>query len=143
MHSRGSEIHIWRVGIVDSCDIFVYGYGRKYSISHLNNPEILKNVSNHTGRLEVAFWGDEIYMDLNLLCYKLLLIVIWASQVALVVKNPPANAGDTRDIEWILGLGRFSWRRSWQLTPVSLPGESPWTEELSMQSMGSQRVRQD
>ena len=57
MHPPGSEIHIWRAGKIDSCDIFVYSYGRKYSISHLNNPEILKNVSNHTGRLEVAFWG--------------------------------------------------------------------------------------
>ena len=31
---------------------------------------------------------------------------IWASQVVLVVKNPPANAGDTRDAGLILGLGR-------------------------------------
>ena len=30
----------------------------------------------------------------------------WASQVALVVKNPPANAGDARDACSILGLGR-------------------------------------
>ena len=30
-----------------------------------------------------------------------------ASQVALVVKNPPANAGDSRDIGSIPGLGRF------------------------------------
>ena len=29
-----------------------------------------------------------------------------ASQVALVVKNPPANAGDVRDVGSILGLGR-------------------------------------
>ena len=29
-----------------------------------------------------------------------------ASQVALVVKNPPANAGDLRDAGLILGLGR-------------------------------------
>ena len=29
-----------------------------------------------------------------------------ASQVALVVKNPPANAGDTRDAGLIPGLGR-------------------------------------
>ena len=29
-----------------------------------------------------------------------------ASQVALVVKNPPANAGDTRDMGSIPGLGR-------------------------------------
>ena len=29
-----------------------------------------------------------------------------ASQVALVVKNPPANAGHIRDMGLILGLGR-------------------------------------
>ena len=29
----GSEIHIWRAGITDGCDIFVYWYGRKCSIS--------------------------------------------------------------------------------------------------------------
>ena len=28
-----------------------------------------------------------------------------ASQVALVVKNPPASAGDVRDVSWISGLG--------------------------------------
>ena len=30
----------------------------------------------------------------------------WASQVAPVVKNPPANAGDIRDSDSIPGLGR-------------------------------------
>ena len=30
----------------------------------------------------------------------------WASQVVLVVKNPPANAGDVRDSGSIHGLGR-------------------------------------
>ena len=33
-------------------------------------------------------------------------IYIWASQVALVVKNLPANAGDIRDASSIPGLGR-------------------------------------
>ena len=31
---------------------------------------------------------------------------MWASQVALVVKDPPANAGDIREIGLIPGLGR-------------------------------------
>ena len=31
-----------------------------------------------------------------------------ASQGALVVKNPPANAGDIRDVNVIPGLGRSS-----------------------------------
>ena len=30
-----------------------------------------------------------------------------ASQVVLVVKNPPANAGDRREASWISGLGRL------------------------------------
>ena len=30
----------------------------------------------------------------------------WASQVGLVVKNPPANAGDVRDSDSIPGSGR-------------------------------------
>ena len=33
-------------------------------------------------------------------------IFIWASQVALVVKNPPVNAGDVRDVGSIPGSGR-------------------------------------
>ena len=32
---------------------------------------------------------------------------IWASQVVLVVKNLPANAGDIRDSRSIHGLGRY------------------------------------
>ena len=26
-------------------------------------------------------------------------------------------------------VGKIPWRRTWQPTPVFLPGESPWTEE--------------
>ena len=33
--------------------------------------------------------------------------MIGASQVALVVKNPPANAGDMRDVSLIPGSGKF------------------------------------
>ena len=33
-------------------------------------------------------------------------IITWASQVALVVKNPPTYAGDRRDTGSIPGLGR-------------------------------------
>ena len=32
--------------------------------------------------------------------------LVWASQVALVVKNPPADAGDIREVGMIPGLGR-------------------------------------
>ena len=50
-------------------------------------------------------------------------VVCRASQVALVVKNPPANAGDIRDTGSIPGLGRSPWRRAQQITPVLLPGD--------------------
>ena len=36
----------------------------------------------------------------------LTLHILWAFQVVLVVKNPPDNAGDTRDTDLIPGLGR-------------------------------------
>ena len=46
----------------------------------------------------------------------------WASQVALVVKNPPANAGDRR-CRFNPWDGKIPWRRAWQPTPVFLTGE--------------------
>ena len=39
-------------------------------------------------------------------CLNSSLFTVWASQVALVVKNPPANAGDLRDVFLIPGSGR-------------------------------------
>ena len=45
------------------------------------------------------------------------------SQVLLVVKNPPANARDMRR-RFDLWVGKIPWRRTWQPTPVFLPGES-------------------
>ena len=46
-----------------------------------------------------------------------------AFQVALMVKNPPVNAGDMRYgfNPWV---GKIRWRRKWQPTPVFLPGKS-------------------
>ena len=45
-----------------------------------------------------------------------------ACQVALVVKTPPANAGDVRDIGLTIGLRR-SPESAWQPTQVFLAGE--------------------
>ena len=56
----------------------------------------------------------------------------WAFQVALVVENPPENAGDVRDVggfdPWI---GKVPWRRKWQPTPVFLPGKSHGQRSLA------------
>ena len=56
-----------------------------------------------------------------------------ASQVAVVVRNPPANAGDIRDMGSIPGLSRdmglIPGGGHLQPTSVVLPGESLWTEK--------------
>jgi len=57
-----------------------------------------------------------------------------ASQVMLMIKNPPANAGAIKDVGSIPELGRFHWRRAWQHTPVSLPGESHGQRSLAASS---------
>ena len=66
--------------------------------------------------------------------------VFWASLVAQMVKNLP-EMWET----WVASLfGKILWKRAWQLTPVLLLRESPWTEELDgLQSMGSQRVKHE
>ena len=45
-------------------------------------------------------------MESGLFFILLVVVLFWASQVALVVKNLPANAGDVRDMGLIPGLGR-------------------------------------
>ena len=80
--------------------------------------------------------------------HKLHLHFYRASQMALVIKNPPANSGDVRNVGSIPGfdpwVGKIPWRRAWQPIPVLLPGESPWMEETGgLQSMGSQRAGHD
>ena len=56
-----------------------------------------------------------------------------------MVKNPPASAGDTGDMDSTPGSEEE------MAAPSSvLVWEFPWTEELGgLQSMGSQRVGQD
>ena len=64
-----------------------------------------------------------------------------ASQVALVVKNLSANAGDVRDVGSITGLGR-SLEMGMATQSNILAWLIPLTEELGgLQSMGLQRDR--
>ena len=63
--------------------------------------------------------------------------------MVLVVKNPPANAGDIRDADSISG-----WEDSLEKEKAThstiLAWKILWTEELGgLQSIGSQRVGQD
>ena len=48
----------------------------------------------------------------------------WASQVVLVVKNPPVNSGDIRGHRFDPWVRKIPWRMKWQPTPVSLPEKS-------------------
>ena len=64
-----------------------------------------------------------------------------SSQVPIMVKNPPANAGDMRceSHPWV---GKIPWRRKWQFG--DLAWRIPGTEEPGrLQSMGSQRAGHD
>ena len=62
-----------------------------------------------------------------------------ASRVAQLVKKILLQCRRPGFDPWVR---KIPWRRAWQPTPVFLPGESPWTKQLTgLQSMGSQRVR--
>ena len=63
----------------------------------------------------------------------------WASQVALVVKNLPANAGDARNKGLILGLGRFPGVGNGNLLQYSCLENS--MDKGGLQSVGLQGVR--
>ena len=66
-----------------------------------------------------------------------------ASQVALLVKNPPAVAGDIRNVRWIPEWGRSPGGGHGNPHSI-LTWEISWTEESGgLQSIGSQRVRHD
>ena len=53
-------------------------------------------------------------------------------------KESTCQRSRRRFIPWVK---KIPWRRKWQLTPVFLPGESPWTEGPGeLQTMESQRV---
>ena len=60
-----------------------------------------------------------------------------------VVKNLPANAGDTGDAVSIPGLVKIPWSKKWQPTPVIVAWKTPSEEPGGLQSMGSQRIRHD
>ena len=61
---------------------------------------------------------------------------IGASQVALVVKNPPANAGDVRDGDSIPGLGRSPGGGHGNPLQYSCLGHAMEEEPGELQSIG-------
>ena len=86
--------------------------------------EIIRQMSLNQGLMIFKKWTNYPYLlAVYALEILLLLTCLRASQVALVVKNPPANAGDKKCWfdPWV---GKIVWKRAWQPTPVFLPGES-------------------
>ena len=51
--------------------------------------------------------------------------------MALVVKNPLANAGNIKRHRFDPWVGKILWRRKWQTTPVFLPRESHGQRSLA------------
>ena len=67
------------------------------------------------------------------------LAYMWLFQVALAVKNPPANTGEVRDVDWLPRSGRSPGvgdgnplQRSCRENPMDRGTESDTTEQLSM-----------
>ena len=95
-------------------------------------------------RQEVLF-SSFLLLLLNASCYKcsfpLVTSLNWASQVVLVVKNLPANAGDSKRQEFDPWIRKIPWNRKWQPIPIFLPGKfhaqrslagySPWGRKES------------
>ena len=68
-----------------------------------------------------------------------------ASQVTAVVKNPPANAGNVRDIGLIPRSGRSPGGGNDNLTVVFMPGEShrgPWRATIHRVSKSRTRLKE-
>ena len=66
-----------------------------------------------------------------------------SSQVALMIKNLPVNAGDTRDVCCIPGQ-EDSLEKGMAIHSIILVWKIPWTEEPGrLQFMWSHRVRYD
>ena len=97
------------------------------------------------GRKGELWWRGDIVLWASLFFFNLYWsrVDVWASQMALVVKNPPANAGDIRNVGLIPGqedplgedMATHSSISSWRI---------PWPKEPGgLQSLGSQRVWHD
>ena len=61
-----------------------------------------------------------------------------------MVKNLPANVGDTRELGFYSYVGKIPWRRKWQPIPTFLPGKSSGQRDMvGYCPWGCRRVGQD
>ena len=75
-----------------------------------------------TGLLDMFLGSFFLYLSL-ILSFGPDHIIKGAAQVALVVKNTPANVGDVRGCRFNPWVRKTPWRRAWQPPPVFLAGE--------------------
>ena len=103
-----------------------------------------KQFIGKNSRYDICKWGGKETQRTHLksqLTRGRIRVRTWASQVALLLKNLPANAEDIRDAGSILGQ-EDSLEKGMATHSSTLVWRFPWTEEPgSLQSMGSQRVR--
>ena len=63
-------------------------------------------------------------------------VLIWVSQVVLVVKNPTANAEDTGDVSSIPWVGKIPWRSVGGQSEVLRPWQRSWGRRLDIRKGG-------
>ena len=84
------------------------------------SPDLLRHSLGPSLLLRMALFHSLLWLS-NISLYKYTTFFIWASQLALVVKNPPCQFRRRKFNPWV---GKIPWRRAWRLTPVFWPGES-------------------
>jgi len=120
LQSMGS----WRVGHDGTTSISLFTlmhWRRKWQPTPVFLPGESQEQRNLVG---CRIWGGRVGHDWSDLAAAAATDKSWASQVALVVKNPPANAGDIRKAGSITGSGRSPGGRVQQPTLIFLPRES-------------------
>ena len=118
-------------------EIYVYSYPKIYTLLPYQDYRYLVSLKLDAPFLWLVYTWKEPRIS-GILCY-----TFWTFQVALVVRIPPANAGDTEP-----GVQFLDWddplEKEVSTHSSILAWKIPWTEEPSrLQSMGSQRVRHD
>ena len=81
------------------------------------------------GRVISYAYSSFMFSIIFLLLLLVVMIIDGLPRWCQWVKNLPANAGTCKRRGFDPWVGKIPWRRAWQLTPVFLPVEPPWTKD--------------